>query len=634
MMRMKNFFLIPLLGTAFVISSSCDRAVEKDPLQVAEVVQEDLLYPLPAGSVQLDGFFENDIQNSIEHWTKGVMPYEEIVEFFRTGRKQFALGEMWGKAVRSGCMFYRYTQDEEIAEIMRATVKDMLTTQRENGSFSCVPVSQQPDGAGGDMWERKYVLLGLDEYYRQIEADPDVLKAMEAHAQAIIQQIGPAPKVELTELGWSSNHIESATLMEPFMRLYNLTGKSCYLDFAKYIIETGGSKGYDIIGQAYNDVDPHQMGGLYPKAYEMMSLFEGLVDYYRATGDEYIYQAVMNLYSNIRTKEITLLGNGGGDQPYHPQVYGEAWDNTAYEQTNPNITRMMETCVGVTWMKLCSHILRLNASPEAAADIEKYVYNGLIGAMKPSGDGFSYVNLFNGEKVTNLGWGTTFGDLCVTCCNLNGPMGLAYIPYVAVMQSREGVAVNLYNNLTALARTPKGRSLNLSIEGDFPYTNKVVLVLEPEQRERFEVKLRIPEWSRRTIVRVKGNEIEHARCGEYLSLNEKWNAGDKVEIEFDMKARLIDAPRGSNRAGDAFQAVVYGPIVLARDENIDSTYNQPVQVIADENGIVAVQSVKPTLPGTRMEFVVPTTGGPIRMTDYASVNGWQGSKVCTWLPRK
>ncbi|MBR4405023.1 MAG: hypothetical protein IKT30_01455, partial [Bacteroidaceae bacterium] len=82
------------------------------------------------------------------------------------------------------------------------------------------------------------------------------------------------------------------------------------------------------------------------------------------------------------------------------------------------------------------------------------------------------------------------------------------------------------------------------------------------------------------------------------------------------------------------QAVVYGPIVLARDENIDSAYNQPVQVIADEEGTVAVQAVKPTLPGTRMEFIVPTTDGSIRMTDYASVNGWQGNKICTWLPRK
>ena len=125
----------------------------------------DAIRPLPAGAVRLDGFFENDIRNSIDHWNKGVVPYAAMVDFFRNGRSQFALGEMWGKAVRSGCMFYRYTADPELKEILSQTVKDLLSTVRPNGSISCVPPEKQPDGPGGDLWERKYVLLGLDRYY-------------------------------------------------------------------------------------------------------------------------------------------------------------------------------------------------------------------------------------------------------------------------------------------------------------------------------------------------------------------------------------------------------------------------------------------------------------------------------------
>ena len=88
----------------------------------------------------------------------------------------------------------------------------------------------------------------------------------------------------------------------------------------------------------------------------------------------------------------------------------------------------METCVGVSWMKFCTYVLRTTADVSAADYIEKYIYNGLLGAMKPGGDGFSYVNLLNGDKVTNHGWGWNFDGLPVTCCNLNGPIGLAYIP--------------------------------------------------------------------------------------------------------------------------------------------------------------------------------------------------------------
>lgn len=594
----------------------------------------DSVTPLPARAVQLSGYLENDIRHSIEHWNKGVVPYAKFVEFFRNGRHQFALGEMWGKAVRSGCMFYRYTQDPELKRIMAETVGDLLSTRRANGSISCVEIDKQPDGPGGDMWERKYVLLGLDEYYEQVEADPAVLQAMKDQADCIIAQVGEPPKVAITSLGWSPNHIESCTLLEPFMRLYKLTGEQRYLDFAKYIVDSGGSEGYDIFQQAYDKVDPHKMGGPYPKAYEMMSMFEGLVEYYRVTGDERWKTTFMNLYDNIRNKEITIIGNGGGDQPYHPAVMGEGWDNTAFEQTNPDITRMMETCVGVTWMKLCSQILRVTGESSTVDDIEKYVYNGLLGAMKHTGDGFSYVNLLNGEKVTNYGWGTDFDGLPVTCCNLNGPMGLAYIPYIAVMDSKRGPVVNLYNAGTATAATPSGRSVKLDIVTEYPLSETAVIGVEPSQPEKFAVSVRIPAWSEATVVKVNGKKIKDVKPGTYRRIEREWKAGDRIELAFDMKARLIDAPKGSNRAGDNFQAVVWGPIVLSRDENIDPDYNKPVQVVADKNGLVKVRKVKPTLATTRMEFIVPTTDGDIRMTDYSSVNGWNGAKICTWLPIK
>ena len=594
----------------------------------------DAIRPLPAGAVRLDGFFENDIRNSIDHWNKGVVPYAAMVDFFRNGRSQFALGEMWGKAVRSGCMFYRYTADPELKEILSQTVKDLLSTVRPNGSISCVPPEKQPDGPGGDLWERKYVLLGLDRYSDLVEADPAVLRAMTDQADCIIEQVGEPPKVPITSLGWSPNHIESSTLLEPFMRLYNRTGEKRYLDFARYIVSTGGSEGYDIFRQAYDNVPPHEMGGPYPKAYEMMSMFEGAVEYYRVTGDEYVRRSFMNLYDNIRRNEITIVGNGGGDQPYHPAVMGEGWDHTAVEQTNPDITRMMETCVGVTWMKFCSQILRLTGDPSAVDEIEKYIYNGLLGAMKPSGDGFSYVNLFNGEKVTNYGWGTTFGSLPVTCCNLNGPMGLAYIPFVAVMESDRGPVVNLYNAARAELSTPQGDSLSLRIETDFPLSDRVLVRVDPHAASLFTLSLRIPSWSERTVVKVNGKKVRSVEPGAYLSLERTWEPGDRVELAFDMRCRLLDAPRGSNRAGDSFQALVWGPIVLARDENIDPDYDEPVRVVAGKDRVVRVKRVAPTLASTRLEFEVPTDDGPIRMTDYASVNGWEGAHICTWLPVK
>lgn len=593
---------------------------------------ENVMEPLPSGAVTLTDYFENDIRKSVENWAKGVMPYDSVVEFFRTGRKQFALGEMVGKAIRTNALMYRYTRDEELRDLTKDVVYSLIGTMKPNGSISCTAVENQPGGTDGDIWERKYVLLALSQYYLDVDQDPKVLDAMEKEAASVMTQIGPQTGVSIKDFGWSDNHIESSTILEPIMRLYYITGKQEYLDYAAYIVDCGGGLGKNMF-QAVRDGDPlTSVGQPYPKAYEMTSLWEGLVEYYRATGDPVLLETIEKYFRSVKENEITIIGNGGADV-YWPKVCGEAWSNTAVEQTNPSVVRMMETCVGVTWIKYCSQYLRLTGDPSAVDAIEKYIYNGLLGAMRPDGKGFSYVNLLNGEKVTNYGWGWNFDGLPVTCCNLNGPTGLAYIPYVAVMQDAEGPVVNLYNAGKAVAKTAKGDEVVLTVDSQFPRGNEVKISVDPSVAGKFSVRLYMPTWSPDTYVEVNGKAVRGVKPGEYLAISRRWKKGDMIRIVFDFRARLIDAPKGGrNPEGEFFQAVQWGPIVLARDENIDPDYNKPVQVIADENGEVKVRQVTPERPGTRMQFVVPTTGGDIKMVDYSSVDCWKGSHIQTWLP--
>ncbi len=618
-----------------------------------EPAVKNVIEPLPGGAIVLEGGFENDIQNCIEHWNMGVMPYEKVIEFFRTGRAQFALGEMAGKALRSDAKMYRYTQDPALKELTKKYVYELIGTMKPNGSISCTAVEEQPGDKDGDIWERKYVMLALSEYYMDVEEDPFVLDALEKEARSIMDQVGPAPKKEVTSLGWSANHIESSCVLEPFMRLYNFTGKQEYLDFARYIVESGGCSGHNMFDQVREGIMLSKVAEPYPKAYEMLSVWEGLVEYYRVVGGEEWLKCIQNMYALVTSFELTIIGNAGADV-CHPLLYGEGWSNTRIEQTNPDIQRMMETCVGVTWIKYLSQYLRLTGDSMAVDYFEKYIYNGLIGAMRPDGTGFSYVNLLNGSKVTNHGWGWTFDGLPVTCCNLNGAMGLAYIPYFAVMQRAQGPVVNLYNACKATAKTASGKPVQLTLEGRFPQENTVTLTVDPQRKERFMLFLHIPLWSENTVVTVNGTPVTELPCygkeqlgqgfdravstitpGHYLTIDRKWAPGDKVEIRFDMQAHLLDAPEGGrNPAGLNFQAVQWGPIVLARDENIDPDYNAPVQVVADADGKVAVEQVTPQRAGTRLEFVVPTTDGPIRMVDYASVDCWAGSHIQTWLPKK
>lgn len=591
----------------------------------------DVLEPLPGGKAKMEGYLEDYIMLSQENWAKGVMPYDKVVEFFRTGRTQFALGEMPGKSLRTNSMLWRYTRDPKLRKLTKDVVYSLIAAAKSNGSISCTPVEDQPGDKDGDIWERKYVLLGLSQYYLEVEKDPVVLEAMEKEARSVMDQVGPAPKKSVTELGWSATKIESSSILEPFMRLYFITGKREYLDFASYIITSGGNKGSDIFALVQAGTPLREVGEPYPKAYEMTSVFEGLAEYYRATGDPKWLDILTKFFNEVKEQEITIIGNAGTDI-YWPALYGEGWGNTAVEQTNPDVKRMMETCVGVTWMKFCSQYLRLTGDPSAVDYIEKYIYNGLLGAMRPDGKGFSYVNLLNGPKVTNHGWGTNFDGLPVTCCNLNGPTGLAYIPYVAVMQSKEGPVVNLYNKGVFRAHSGDGRYVSLGIDTDFPLSGDVKIAVFPSGEGQFTIKLRIPSWSSNTTVSVKGTPISGVVPGTYLSITRDWKAGDEIRISFEMVARLIEAREGKNPAGKDFRAVQWGPIVLARDENIDPDYSAPTRIVANPEGVVDVKRVAPERGGTKFQFLVPTSEGPIKMVDYASVDCWDGTNVQTWLP--
>jgi DUF1680 family protein len=546
---------------------------------------------------------------------------------------------MWGKAVRSSSLLYRYTQDPELKKILDATVTDMLTTQQPNGSISCDRMDEQPGDKGGDIWERRYVMLGMLAYYENVNSDPKVLDCVKRQADCLLQQIGKDKK-EIIDLGWSADncgyeecHIESTAILECFTKLYAKTQEKKYLDFAEYILASGGTKHYNIFEQAYDRTPPYKMAGHYPKCYEMLCVFEGVIDYYRLTGKEYWRDCALRYYEGICEHEITILGSGGGNMPHHPRIAAEAWDNTAVEQTNLATTKIHETCTGVAWLKYLFQTLQLTGNPEMVDYVERYIYNILNSSVKPDGKGCAYMCLLNGSKVgTQGGWGYNVGDVYVSCCNLNVPAALALFPQIAVMRDKEhNPVVNLYIPAVIKTKTPKGQPLELQIITDYPNSGKVKIKVNIEKSEEFTVRVKIPSWSEKAQLASGNLKSSPAPAGKYAEIKKKWQPDDEINLTLDMRCKLIDAPKGgSTPNSDRYKALRYGPLVLCRNSETDPNYDKPVTVITDKDGFVDAQSVIGA--GDVLAFDIPISNGSIKMYPYAHVNGWNGAKIQTWLP--
>ena len=73
-------------------------------------------------------------------------------------------GEFWGKTLRGAVMCYRYTQNEELYNLLRSTVINVMNSQESNGRISGSDVGEN-EFAGWNLWGRTYVVLGMLHFY-------------------------------------------------------------------------------------------------------------------------------------------------------------------------------------------------------------------------------------------------------------------------------------------------------------------------------------------------------------------------------------------------------------------------------------------------------------------------------------
>ena len=600
---------------------------------------------LPLGSVRLSGILDEKIHRVIEGTLKRIDMYA-LADYFRYRRDEFAAGEFWGKIMRAVCLLAAYTGDQALKEIADSAARDMMSLMDTDGCLSACPRETQPNGThGSDLWERKYVLEGLLAYH-DLTGSAEALDVCARLVRYTEGQVGEPPKTPITQTGWAFCGMESSSLLAPVMRVSQKTGEPAALRLARHIISSGACARENIFEAIRQGKSPKDIGGngksteSIAKAYEMMSCFEGLCEYYRATGEqEYLHTAEL-FWERVYEEEITLLGSGGADKPYNlgPGI-GEQWNHTRSEQTNPDISYMMETCVTTYWMRLCRQLYSLTGKPKYIDAIERSLYNAILGAIRPDGAFFEYFPRFNGTRNPHVNYSCRIKDFDLSCCTANGPTALAMGPALAVCRSGDELVFNLYENAEVTCPAKNGSTYHLTLDSRFPMRGELTVSMENEGRtagETFPYRLtfRVPSYAGRFCVRVKreGKAIaEYA--GEpmtYLRLPDTYLTGDTCHITFDIPLTLHRAPHGSNRAGDPYIAFTYGALVLSRDARDERPGHTPTELVSTEMGAYRIEE------GRRSAYLacdVTLGRETVRLTDYQSAgDAWDGGAFATWLP--
>jgi hypothetical protein len=212
------------------------------------------------------------------------------------------------------------------------------------------------------------------------------------------------------------------------------------------------------------------------------------------------------------------------------------------------------------------------------------------------------------------------------CCPVNGPRGLSMLSEWAVMLDDDGPLINYYGPGKTTLTMRDGIPLTLRQETSYPVEGTVALIVEPEERAEFNLRLRIPLWSKETQVTVNGEPIDGVRPGEYLSLRRRWSRDDKVELKLDMGLRT--EPGEGIRKGRV--NLFRGPLLLAYDQhyNLDRvsppTLN-PVDLAAQRRPVP-----DETLPSWLLVEVGPAKDR-VTLCDFASAGAY-GTPYRSWLP--
>ncbi|MBE6607375.1 MAG: hypothetical protein E7633_02295 [Ruminococcaceae bacterium] len=579
-------------------------------------------------------------------------------------------GEYWGKMMRGACFVYSYTKNPKLYETLCSTVREMISVAECDGRISSYPKDIEFDA--WDIWCRKYVLLGM-QYFLEICTDEalakEALESMCRQLDYIISKIGDRTegKKPITAATRNWRGLNSSSLLEPVVRLYSLTKKAKYLNFAHYIVDCGGIDVANIFELAYqDDFKPYQ----YPvtKAYEMMSCFEGLLEYYRIVGNEKNKIAVINFANRILESDFTVIGSCGCTH--------ELFDHSTVRQANTaNGNIMQETCVTVTLMKFLYQVHLITGDPKYVDAFEISLYNAYLGAVntekviEPMIKTYhpdwniealpfdSYSPLTAGTRGNGIGGLKLMPDKhYYGCCACIGSAGIGLVPKMQLLTAENSLVLNLFIDGEIHSKTPSGQNITLTISGGYPKNGKVNITVSLEKEEEFSLLIRNPSWSKNTGISVNGEPV--AACEGYISICKLWKNGDTVEIDLDMRTEAIrPIPYGSDiimnqvvwgadymvstfdkedPTAKKHLALRRGPIMLAQENRLGYSVDDPADILVNSDGYV--DTVIPSSPAAPYDSIVELqiplkNGSMMTVTDYASAGKlWTAeSKMAVWM---
>jgi len=374
---------------------------------------------------------------------------------------------------------------------------------------------------------------------------------------------------------WFSGHEEIELAL---VKLYRVTNNDRYLKLADWYLQQRGKQHSQWGNSAYwQDVLPvKEQKNITGHAVRAMYLYTGAADVGSLTGDLAYMSAMKSVWEDVVQRNMYLtggIGSSGNNEGF------------THDYDLPNQSAYCETCASVGMVFWNQRMAQLSGDGRYVDVLEKSLYNAALDGLSLSGDRFFYDN-----PLASMGQNTRSAWFGTACCPANIARLVASLGNYIYGKSENGIWINLFVNSNT--RMPLGKdSVSVATETNYPWEGKVVLKIDPDTRQKFNVLIRVPGWAngeaspgalyrfiddkpKRIWFMVNGEMVETKIENGYVSIDRFWKKGDQVSFSFPMKTlriRTMDSLRNDIN----LIALQRGPIVYCIEgaDNVGSVWN-------------------------------------------------------------
>lgn len=448
-------------------------------------------------------------------------------------------GETEGNWRSGNTMMSILSGDPELRAKADARVAALLATQDPDGYMGIYgPTLRFPKGDidNGELWTQTCILRGLIAYY-EATGRPEVLRAVERSVRLTMSKYGGGA-LDPYGPGTMDHNLMYVDVIE---RLYDLTGDTAYRDFGVYLYRDYSRDVKTDISLPVLLAQDHPFMGHGATTYEALRvpIWAGYV-----TGDPVLLaageQALAKAWPHVSPTGGPVSNEMIANKPTDPDLGG------------------YEGCAQKEWMTSLLSAAQKTGRAALAEQAETTFYNSVQGSRFSDGKAMDYVTTDNiykidGAIMNRCIFSPAHEDVA-NCC----PPNFTQIGPIFVrnmwMSAPDGVAMLLYGPCE-VRTTVGGAGVSLSEETSYPFSESVLVRVDPDVPADFTVHVRVPSWARSAEAKSPGADVR--RAGSWLLVAKRWQKGDSIALSFGAAVEPVPANNGQFylRRGPLFWAI-------------------------------------------------------------------------------